>query len=277
MQITPFSPGCGAVVNDLQLATLSDVQLGKLRAAFTDYGLLFFRDQALSPEGHLAFARRFGKIVLNKFFTPVPGHPQIAEVRKERAQQTNIGGGWHTDHSYDREPALGSLLVARTLPAHGGDTWFANLAAAYDALPAALKTSLASLRAVHSNVHIYGRDGYYRSTDIADQLGGADSVGEAVHPVVIKHPESGRKILYVNPAHTTGIEGWSKADSDTLLAELYAHVEQPQFTCKFNWLAGSVAFWDNRSSWHFAQNDYQGEARLMHRITLAGSSLEGAA
>ena len=276
MKITPFSPDCGAVVNDLQLATLSDSQLNGLRKAFAEYGLLFFRDQQLGPEDHLAFARRFGDIVLNKFFTPVTGHPQIAEVRKEKSQQTNIGGGWHTDHSYDAEPALGSILVARNLPASGGDTWFANLAAAYDALPAERKTSLASLRAVHSNVHIYGRDGYYRGTDLADQLGGVDSVGEAIHPVVIRHPESGRKVLYVNPAHTIGIEGWSKTDSDALLAELYAHAEQPQFTCKFNWLPGSVAFWDNRSTWHFAQNDYQGEARLMHRITLAGSPLQAA-
>ena len=101
-------------------------------------------------------------------------------------------------------------------------------------------------------------------------------MGEAIHPVVIRHPESGRKVLYVNPAHTIGIEGWSKTDSDALLAELYAHVEQPQFTCKFDWQPGSVAFWDNRSTWHFAQNDYQGEARLMHRITLAGSPLQAA-
>lgn len=276
MKITLFSTGCGAVVNDIQLASLRDTQLVELREAFAEHGLLFFRDQQLNPEDHLGFARRFGDIVLNKFFTPVPGHRQIAEVRKEKTQQTNIGGGWHTDHSYDTEPALGSLLVARNLPNSGGDTWFANLAAAYDRLPAAQQKSLATLRALHSNVHIYGRDGYYRSTDIADQLGGADSVGEAVHPVVIRHPDSGRKVLYVNPAHTIGIEGWKKADSDALLAELYAHVDQPQFTCKFNWQPGSVAFWDNRSTWHFAQNDYQGEARLMHRITLAGSALDAA-
>jgi taurine dioxygenase len=276
MKITLFSTGCGAVVNDIQLASLRDTQLVELREAFAEHGLLFFRDQQLNPEDHLGFARRFGDIVLNKFFTPVPGHPQIAEVRKEKTQQTNIGGGWHTDHSYDTEPALGSLLVARNLPNSGGDTWFANLAAAYDRLPAAQQKSLATLRALHSNVHIYGRDGYYRSTDIADQLGGADSVGEAVHPVVIRHPDSGRKVLYVNPAHTIGIEGWKKADSDALLAELYAHVDQPQFTCEFNWQPGSVAFWDNRSTWHFAQNDYQGEARLMHRITLAGSALDAA-
>ncbi|MFT7286507.1 MAG: taurine dioxygenase [Halieaceae bacterium] len=277
MHITPLSPGCGALVRYLQLATLSDNQLAELRAAFAEYGLLFFPDQELEPEDHLAFARHFGDIVSSKFFRPVPGYPQIAEVRKETAQQTNIEGGWHTDHSYDNEPALGSLLGARALPAAGGDTWFANLAAAYDALPDRLKRAVAPLRAVHSNVHLYGVEGYYRGTDLAGQLGGADRVGAAVHPVVVRHPESGRKVLYVNPGHTLSIEGWSKADSDALLEERYALVDQPQFTCEFNWLPGSVACWDNRSTWHFAQNDYQGEARLMHRITLAGSALRAVA
>ena len=275
MNTTLFSPGCGVEVTGIQLATVSDAQLEDLRGAFTEQGLLFFRDQQLSPEDHLAFANRFGEIVRNKFFRPVPGYPDIAEVRKEKNQQTNIGGGWHTDHSYDAEPALGSILVARQLPANGGDTWFANLRAAYDALSPERQNLLAPLRAVHSNVHIYGRDGYYRGTDLAGQLGGVDSVGEAVHPVVITHPRSGHRVLYVNPAHTIRIEGWSEADSKLLLDELYAHVDQPQFTCQFNWLPGSVAFWDNRSTWHFAQNDYQGESRLMHRITLAGSALEG--
>lgn len=275
METINFSAGCGAEVRGIQLATLSDAQLEDLRGAFTEHGLLFFRDQQLSPEDHLAFANRFGKIVVNKFFTPVPGYPGIAEVRKEKNQRTNIGGGWHTDHSYDAEPALGSILVARDLPASGGDTWFANLCAAYDALSPGLQKTLESLCAVHSNVHIYGKDGYYRGTDLAGQLGGVDSVGQAVHPVVIKHPRSDRRVLYVNPAHTIGIVGWSDADSTALLDELYAHVDQPQFTCHFNWLPGSVAFWDNRSTWHFAQNDYQGASRLMHRITLAGSALEG--
>ena len=275
MKITKFAPGCGAEVMDIQLATLSEEQLQKVRDAFAEHGLLFFRDQQLSPEDHLAFARRFGEVIINKFFTPVPGHPEIAEVRKEKNQQTNIGGGWHTDHSYDAKPALGSILVARTLPRSGGDTWFANLCAAYDALPPRVKKNLESLRAIHSNEHIYGRDGYYRGTDQAEQLGGMDSVGRAVHPVVIRHPESGRRVLYVNPAHTTGIEGLCDGESSALLEELYDHVDQPQFTCQFNWQPGSVAFWDNRSTWHYAQNDYQGESRLMHRVTLAGTALEG--
>ena len=273
MKIAPFSHGCGAIIDDIQLAGLDDTELRELRLALAEQGVLFFRDQQLSPDDHLAFANRFGRIVHNKFFQAVAGYPDIAEVRKEKTQETNIGGGWHTDHSYDAEPAMGSILVARTLPEQGGDTWFANLYAAYDALSPGLQKTLESLRAIHSNAHLYGKDGYYSTTDIANVLTGADQVGEAIHPVVIKHPESGRKALYVNPGHTINIEGWSIDESAALLDYLYTQVEQPQFTCHFNWLPGSVAIWDNRCTWHFAQNDYQGESRLMHRITLAGSAL----
>ncbi|MCS5593372.1 MAG: TauD/TfdA family dioxygenase [Porticoccaceae bacterium] len=276
MKITAFSEGCGAVVTDLQLANLTNDALVELRGVFAEYGLLFFRNQDLTPDQHLEFAERFGRIVINKFFKTTTEFPQIAEVRKEKAQQTNIGGGWHTDHSYDAIPAMGSILVARTLPKTGGDTQFANLAAAYDALPEDLKKRIENLRAVHSNTHLYGENGLYRQTDLSEQLGGVDRVGDATHPVVIIHPESGRKVLYVNPGHTIQFEGWDFTESRALLDELYEHVIQPQFTCSFNWLPGSVTFWDNRCTWHQANNDYQGQARLMHRITLAGSALTAA-
>ena len=275
MQVSPFE-NCGAVVSGLQLASITDNELAKLRTLFAEHGLLFFRDQVLPPEEHLRFARRFGDIVVNKFFKTTAEHPEIAEVRKEKTQQTNIGGGWHTDHSYDDEPALGSILVARTLPTTGGNTRFADLAAAYDALPKDLKKRIKGLCAVHSNKHLYGENGLYRITDLAEQLGGMDRVGDATHPVVIRHPQSGRKVLYVNPGHTIHLQDWEFADSRELLDELYAHVTQPQFTCSFNWQPGSVTFWDNRCTWHMADNDYQGQQRLMHRITLAGTALTAA-
>ncbi|HAZ80708.1 MAG TPA: taurine dioxygenase [Porticoccaceae bacterium] len=276
MHVAPYSSGCGGIVSGIQLASITSDQLIDLRLAFSTYGVLFFRDQNLSPKQHLEFAQRYGKIVINKFFKTIEHHPQIAEVRKEKTQQTNIGGGWHSDHSYDEIPAMGSILVARTLPKTGGDTQFANLYAAYDALTPELKKTISSLRAVHSNTHLYGENGLYRMTDLAEQLGGMDRVGDATHPVVINHPESGRKALYINPGHTITFEGWDFNESRRLLDELYAHVTQPQFTCSFNWLPGSVTFWDNRCTWHQANNDYQGQARLMHRITLAGTPLSAA-
>ncbi len=276
IKVIPFSQNCGATVHGVQLASLSDEELDTVQSAFVQYGVLFFRDQSLSPEEHIRFAERCGNIVTNKFFKPVDGYPTIAEVRKEENQQTNIGGGWHTDHSYDEVPAKGSILVARELPTVGGDTHFANLCAAFDDLSVGLQKTLLSLRAVHSNRHLYGEGGYYSTTDLAEHLSGSDSVGDAVHPMVIVHPESGRRALYVNPGHTLGIEGWSVEESRALLNDLYEHVAQDKYICKFNWLPGSVVYWDNRCTWHFAQNDYHGQARLMHRITLAGSSLSAA-
>jgi len=275
MNVSPFEEGCGLEITDVQMSQLSDEQLTEVRKLFSEHGVLFFRDQELSPEQHLEFAHRYGDIVLNKFFKPVAEHPDIAEVRKEKTQEMNIGGGWHADHSYDDAPALGSILVARDLPDSGGDTWFANMYKAYEALSPGFKKMLEGLEAVHSNEHIYGEGGFYRTTDLSEQLGGMDRVGDATHPVVITHPDSGHKALYVNPGHTVGIVGWNHAESFALLNYLYAHVDQPQFTCHFNWKPGSVAFWDNRCTWHFAQNDYAGKFRLMHRITLAGCELEG--
>ena len=273
MEVRRYSSGCGAVVSDFQLATCSDGELQELRKVFQEHGVLFFPDQKLTPEDHIAFARRFGSIVVNKFFPENTEHPEIAEVRKEKEQRTNIGGGWHADHSYDEAPALGSILVARELPEAGGDTMFANMYAAYDALSDGLKRTLGTLRALHSNRHLYGAQGIYRKSDLGAQLKGEEGVGDAVHPPVITHPDTGRKALYVNPGHTLHFEGWSAPESHALLQYLYAHATRPEFTCRFRWAPGSVAFWDNRCSWHYAINDYHGSRRLMHRITLAGAPL----
>ena len=271
MKTREWSEHCGSLVENFQLAQARDDEIDKLRTLLAARGVLFFRDQDLPPAEHLRFARRFGEIVLNKFFMPVPGFPEIAEVRKEADQTTNIGGGWHTDHSYDEAPALGSILVARILPESGGDTLFANMHSASAALPDDLKRRVAKLIAVHSNVHIYGRGGYYQGTDLGNSLKGTDDVGSAKHPVIVRHPATGGEILYVNPAHTTHIEGLDEDESGALLEQLYDHALRPEFQCRFDWQPGSVAFWDNRSTWHFAENDYDGERRLMHRITLGGA------
>jgi taurine dioxygenase len=189
-------------------------------------------------------------------------------VRKEPEQKTN-GGGWHTDHSYDQVPALGSLLYAREIPPSGGDTLFASMYAAYEALSDRLKATLERMRAMHSSRHVFGPENYtkdrqsrFRNPELATQ--------DAVHPVVIRHPGSGRKALYVNPAFTLRFEGWSAEESRPLLDYLYRHASRPEYTCRFRWQPGSLAFWDNRATWHYALNDYQGQRRLLHRITLEG-------
>lgn len=272
MHVTETDAGCGAVVSGINLAALSNQEWDGLSQAFADYGVLFFRDQSLTPEQHIEFAERWGPIDINRFFPAADGYPQIAEVRKEPDQTTNVGGAWHTDHSYDQEPAMGSVLVARDLPETGGDTSFANMYAAYDALSDGFKETLSGLRAVHSNAHVFGAEGVYKDADVKG-FAGAEQVGNAVHPVVITHPLSGKKALYVNPGFTIRIEGWSDEESFAMLGFLFQHAAKPEFTCRFQWQPGSVAMWDNRSSWHNAANDYQGQFRLMHRITIKGCGL----
>ena len=167
---------------------------------------MFFRGQWLTPEQHIAVARRFGNININRFFSHADGYPEIALVVKEPHQTKNIGGGWHTDHSYDQEPALGSILYAREVPRSGGDTLFASMYAAYEALSDGLKQTLEGLRARHSSRHVFGVE----RGDLKGRIGNPElATQDAIHPVVIIHPESGRKALYVNPGFTLGFEGWT--------------------------------------------------------------------
>lgn len=275
LDITPTSGALGALVEGIDLAEpIDDGAVGEMRAALNEHGVIFFRDQNITPEQHIAFAERFGPIDVNRFFRAADGYPQIAEVRKEPGQTTNIGGDWHTDHSYDQVPALGSILLARETPTRGGDTLFACMHRAYEALSDGLKKTLEGLRAVHSSRHVFGAQSAYVKAS-GDRLGNAEAaVQDAVHPVVLRHPESGKKILYVNSGFTTHFLGWSAEESAPLLNYLYEHAARPEFQYRFQWRNGSIAFWDNRSTWHYAVNDYHGARRLMHRITIAGGPLE---
>ena len=275
IRVEPVSSKVGAEIAGVDLrAPLPDEVFAEIRRAFGEYGVVFFRGQHLSPEQHLAFAERFAPIDINRFFTAVPGYPMIAEVRKEPEQTRNIGGGWHTDHSYDEVPALGSMLYAREVPHTGGDTLFAGMYAAYDALSDGLKRALEGLRACHSSRHVFGAEAQARRGDLAGRIGNPElATQDAVHPVVIRHPETERRALYVNPGFTLRFEGWTEEESAPLLQYLYRHATRPEFTCRFHWREGSLALWDNRSTWHFAVNDYHGERRLLHRITIQGSPL----
>ena len=272
----PVSPGCGVEVRGVELAHLSNSDLSLIRDAFHEHGVIFLRDQAFTKDDHLAFARRWGEIVINEHFPELADTPEIAVVIKEADQKTNIGGGWHADHSYDPAPALGSILVARDVPACGGDTMFAHMARAFDTLSDELKANLRSLRALHSSRQIYGPGGAYEGTDLKQVLKADGALSDAIHPVVIRHPETGREVLYVNPAHTIRFDGWTREESLPLLNHLYAHATKPDFTCRHRWTPGCVAMWDNRSTWHHALNDYQGQRREMHRITIAGTTLDAA-
>ena len=274
MEKVPLAPACGAEIRGVALTQAQGDSLEAIKQAVYENGVALFRDQHdFTPEAHIAFARRWGGIDLNNYFPLTEGHPEIAVVRKRADQVTNIGGGWHTDHSYDQVPAMGSVLVARTLPPSGGDTLWAHMGAAYDALSDDLKQEIEGLEAYHSADHIYEEDGLYAQTDMAADLRGQSLRTGATHPVVIRHPHTGRRLLYVNSAFTLNFVGRTRAESLPLLQRLYDAATAADNTCRVAWEPGSVAIWDNRTTWHLAMNDYQGHAREMHRITLTGEPL----
>lgn len=280
--------GVGAEIHGVDIASgLSNTEFDAIHKAFSDHGLIFFRDQSISEQDHINLARKFGEIDINRFFAAHPDYPEIAMVSKDVDQKDNIGGGWHTDHSYDQDPAMGSILVARELPQTGGDTMFASMYAAYDGLSDGFKKMLGSLSAVHSAAHIFGTapDTHYNQTDAAaldheskndgriQNADVADAMPEVIHPVIVTHPLSGKKALYVNPAFTVRFEGWTEEESRPLMQQLFAQCARPEYTHRFVWKPGSIAFWDNRATWHWALNDYNGQRRVMHRITVQGCPL----
>ena len=271
-ELVPANAAVGAFVSGLDLCKpLAADTVAELLDAHADYGVLFFRDQQLTPEQQIALAEELGEINVNRFFTPVPDHPQIAEVRKEPDQVSNIGGGWHTDHSYDQIPALGSILYALELPEQGGDTLFASNYAAFDALSDGLKEMLSGLSAVHSSRHVFGAAAG-RPADLSARLGNAEAaVQDAVHPVIIEHPRSGRRTLYVNPGFTLRFENMTEAESKPLLDFLYDYAVRPEFTFRYSWSPDTLGIWDNRCTMHYAINDYQGQLRVMHRMVVLES------
>ena len=273
METAALSPHCGVEVKDISLAEAEGEELDAVRDLIYRHGVAVFRDQVFSPADHIAFAKRWGGIDINNYFPLTDEYPEIAVVRKRKDQTTNIGGGWHTDHSYDQIPAMGSILVARELPPSGGDTLWAHMGAAYDTLPEETKKKIDGLSAFHTADHIYSPEGAYAQTDQGGDLRGQDLKTGATHPVVIRHPHTGQKLLYVNPGFTINFVGQTREESLPLLKELFAHAMSPTLQCRLQWEPGTVAIWDNRTTWHYAMNDYQGYAREMHRITLSGEAL----
>ena len=273
MKTTPMASHCGVEISDVSLAGLDGADLDEVRDLIYRHGVAIFRDQEFSPDDHIAFAKRWGGIDINNYFPLTDEHPEIAVVRKSEDQTTNIGGGWHTDHSYDQIPAMGSILVARTLPPKGGDTLWAHMGAAYESLSDEMKERIEGLEAFHTADHIYAPDGLYAQTDQGKELRGQDLKTGATHPVVIRHPHTGQKLLYVNPGFTMHFVGMSREESLPLLRELFDHAMKLEHQCRVEWEPGTVAIWNNRTTWHYAMNDYQGYAREMHRITLSGEAL----
>jgi taurine dioxygenase len=262
----------GAELRGIDLATgLTETVAVQIRAAFLEHQVLFLRDQRLDAAQFLRFAQAMGEPVEYPFVKGLDGYPVIIEVKKLEHERTNFGGIWHSDTTYLEQPPKGSMLLAREVPPFGGDTLFASQYAAYEALSEGLRKLLEPLRAIASSAKA---DVSKTREDRIASDGRADARKDyvATHPVVRTHPETGRKALFVNMAHTLRFEGMTEEESAPLLQFLHQHQVKPEFTCRFSWQPGSLAFWDNRCVQHNPVNDYHGYRRLMHRITLAGET-----
>jgi len=276
LTIRPVAGKIGAEVSGVDLSRPPDAAVAlALRQALVDHLVLFFRDQDLTPEQQLAFTRLFGLPLRVPYVKHLAEHPDIIAVLKE-ADERNIstfGNAWHSDFSFLEEPPMGSVLYGREIPSHGGDTLFANMYEAYDALSGGMKRLLDGLDAIHAG-RPYGRGSVptdlktSRSIEIERDKPEADR--EIAHPVVRRHPDSGRKALFVNAIYTVRFADMTEAESRPLLDFLYQHCIRPEFTCRFRWAAGSLAIWDNRCTLHYAINDYDGQRRLLHRTAIAG-------
>ncbi len=270
IEVRPIAGGVGAEIAGVDLAGIpSDETVAAIRESWLEHLVVFFRDQSLEPRDMQAFAERLGAPVEYPFVQGIDGFPAIIAVTKLPHETVNFGGIWHSDTAYLERPPMATMLVAREVPPYGGDTMFANMYAAYEALSAGMRAMLDGLRAVNSSA--LADVSKTREDRIREQgADGGDQEYEAEHPVVRTHPETGRKALYVNVAHTLRFVGMTEDESRPLLRFLFEHSVRPEFTCRFRWRVGSVALWDNRSVMHHPINDYHGHTRVMHRISLAG-------
>jgi taurine dioxygenase len=270
IEVQPVAGSLGAEIRGVDMAAVSgDEAISEIRQAFLDHLVLFFRDQKLTPHEQLAFAQRFGEPMEYPQLKGLPECPLITPVLKLEHERINFGGVWHSDTTYLTRPPMASLLYALEIPPYGGDTLFANQYQAYETLSDGLRVVLDGLTAINSSTKA---DASRTREERLKDAGVETKVLVGEHPVVRTHPETGRRALYVNIGHTTHFKGWTEEESRPLLEYLWRHQVRPEFTCRFRWQPGSIAFWDNRCVQHNAVNDYQGFRRLMHRVTLAGDT-----
>ncbi|HTU56254.1 MAG TPA: TauD/TfdA family dioxygenase [Acetobacteraceae bacterium] len=270
LKVEPIAGALGAEIGGVDLgAELDDATIAAIRRIWLQYGVIFFREQDLPEARFLAFARRFGEVIEYPFVKGLEGFPEIIPVVKLEQERVNFGGVWHSDTSYLDVPPMGTMLIAREVPPYGGDTLFASTCLAYEALSEGMRRLLDGLVAINSSA----KADVSRTREDQVRARARDNAKPdyaAEHPAVRTHPETGRKALYVNVGHTLRFRDMTEAESAPLLAYLFAHQVRPEFTCRFRWRRGSLAFWDNRCTLHNPVNDYHGYRRVMHRITLAG-------
>ncbi len=268
MQVIPQSSSIGAEVRGLDLAAdLSDAQFEQLNQAFLDYQIIFFHGQKLSSRQYNDFAQRFGRLKDYMFAEGIDGFPFITEIVKTETESESFGSFWHSDSAYTELPPKITMLYARQIPPRGGDTLFADMYAAYDDLSPGLKASLESLRAINSASVVPRNEDIYREVKSKNS---AQRDQYAIHPVIRRHDETGKKALYVNGIHTLGFDGMTRAESLPLLEYLYQQVTRPEYSFRLRWQQDTLAMWDNRCTQHYALNDYHGYRRVMHRIIVEG-------
>jgi taurine dioxygenase len=266
ISVRPVTPTIGAEIGNVDLSQpLSEQTQQELNDALLDHLVLFFRDQDLDFEQHKRFGRYFGDLHIHPNVPGPEGHPEILRIHADAKTRRIAGDKWHSDVSCEETPPMGSILRLHTLPESGGDTLFASMYAAYDALSEPMQDMLGKLTAIHDGAPNYAQ---------RNQLAGVDNSGRvfprAEHPVVRTHPVTGKKALFVNPAFTTGIKDVPADESEALLQFLFAHIAKPQFHCRFKWQPNSIAFWDNRCVHHHAMWDYYPQVRSGYRVTIKG-------
>ncbi len=274
----PLTAAAGIEISGLDLAQpLAENARREIKQALNRYGAVFFRDQTLTHERQIAFARNFGKLEIHPIVEGLPGAPEIIKVHKPAGARASFGLGWHSDNSFFQAPSLGTVLYAARVPPVGGDTLFANQQAAYDGLSNGMKTLLGGLSAVHA-----ARAAYTSPTALEKYRPGGPMTyrrspaldAQIEHRAVIRHPETGRKALYLNPMFTRRFKDMTEEESRPLLEFLFAHAVREEFCCRFRWREGSVAFWDNRVVQHAALDDCPDHERLLYRATIAGAPLD---
>jgi taurine dioxygenase len=261
LEVRPLTLRIGAEIGGVDLTKpLSNRQTSELRDAIADYQVIFFRDQPLDHESHIRFGRVFGDLAIHSGVAGLEDYPEVIQIHADHTSKNVPGENWHSDLTCDPIPPMGSILCLHTVPEVGGDTMFASMYAAYDALSPKMKAYLEGMQAVHDGEHVYRP--LFPDVD--------KKYNTSVHPIVRTHPVTGKKGIFVNSSYTTEIVGVSKPESDAILGYLYQHVMNPNFHVRFRWRPHSVAFWDNRCTQHLAVWDYFPQTRSGYRVTVAG-------
>ena len=268
IEVVPQKAALGAEIRGVNLSKrISDSEFADINDAFLAHQVIFFRDQTVAPESYVNFGEHFGELIEYMFVEGVTGHPKITEIVKTEDSKESFGSYWHSDSTYLERPPKATLLYARQVPQRGGDTLFADMYGAYEALSDGMKEMLESLSAVYTaGLFDRGKETYNDMTN----RNAAKQDTQAVHPVIRTHDETGRKSLYVNETHTLCFDGMTREESLSILSYLYAHVKKPEFSFRLRWEDDTLTIWDNRCTQHYALNDYHGERRVMHRLIAKG-------